>query len=320
MLKDRLAEKTRRKMNVAWAMGVQSGHLPVLVADRIWKVLVRPTAEYGAAIWGEDRWDVIEKIQRDIGKRILGMEQSTCNEVILGELGWWTMKARRDMLRLRYWRKLLCMDRRRLPRKVYDWEMGRPYRKSWCAYTEKILLELGLGEKWKTQTVNEDANVWNNLLKEKLQLREQERWWKKVNEKPKLRTYRLVKTKLAFEDYLKSDDLKGRRLLTRLRSGSNFLRIETGRREGLSSDERKCWFGCNATEDEKHFLLHCNMYDDLREQVGSSGNEADDNVMDLGKMLGRCNKDQLDKTLLFIKRAEARRRRILDTREATNQS
>ena len=64
--------------------------------------------------------------------------------------------------------------------------------------------------------MNEDANVWNNFLKEKLQLREQERWWKKVNETPKLRTYRLVKTKLAFEDYLKYQIKNSKRILITL--------------------------------------------------------------------------------------------------------
>ena len=166
----------------------------------------------------------------------------------------------------------------------------------------------------------ESNNDWNRLIKEKIQLREQERWWKEMKEKPKLRTYRLIKTKLTFEDYLRSDDTKGRKLMTRLRSGTNFLRIETGRREGLRSEERKCWFGCNETEDEKHFLMKCHLYDDLREQVGNSDREADDNDMDLEKMLGRCNKVQLDSGLLFIKRATARRDRILDTSVVNNQS
>ena len=337
MLRDRLAEKTRRNMNIAWAMGIQSGHLSVVAADKVWKVLVRPIAEYGAAIWGEGRWDEMEKVQRDMGKRILGLDQSTSNEVILGEMGWWTMQARRDMLRLRYWKKLLNMDRRRLPRKVYDWERGKTSRKTWCTYTEKLLLELGLEEKWEKQTVIESNDEWNRLIKEKIQLREQERWWKEMKEKPKLRTYRLIKTKLTFEDYLRSDDTKGRKLMTRLRSGTNFLRIETGRREGLCSEERKCWFCCNEMEDENHFLMKCHLYDDLREQVGNCANEADDNdkdpsekiknsgsvedgnVTDLAMMLGRGNKDQLAKVLLYIKRAVARRNRILDTRESINQ-
>ena len=90
----------------------------------------------------------------------------------------------------------------------------------------------------------------------------------------------MVKSKRNFGDYLKSDDVKGRRLHTRLESGTNFLRIESGRREGLNTEERKCWFGCNATEDEEHFLLHCFMYDDLIEQVKESGRKEDGNTMD----------------------------------------
>ena len=83
--------------------------------------------------------------------------------------------------------------------------------------------------------------------------------------------------------------------------------------------------------------MKCHLYDDLREQVGNCANEAEDNdkdpnekaknsgsvedgnVTDLEMMLGRCNKDQLAKVLLYIKRAVARRNRILDTRESINQ-
>ena len=61
-MKKRLVNKTRRTMTKAWAMGVQSGHLSVKAADAIWKVIVRPTAEYGAEIWGEDEWEEMEKI------------------------------------------------------------------------------------------------------------------------------------------------------------------------------------------------------------------------------------------------------------------
>lgn len=201
MMKDRITKKTRRIMNIVWAMGIQSGYLSVVAADMAWKVLVRPIAEYGAEVWGEDRWDEMEKIQRDMGKRILGLEQSTSNEVILGEMGWWTMKARRDMLRLRYWRKLLKMNRKRIPRQVYDWEMGRATQKTWCTYTKGLLTELGLGEKWETQKVNENCSEWNNLIEERIHLREECRWRKTITEKPKLRTYRLVKNNLEFEEY-----------------------------------------------------------------------------------------------------------------------
>merc|ERR1712228_1027268 len=90
---------------------------------------------------------------------------------------------------------------------------------------------------------------------------------KKMKHKPKLRTYRKVKDKLEVEGYLRNKDAEGRRMLARIRSGTNKLRIETGRHLGLDEGDRKCWFGCGKTEDEKHFLLECKRYDDFRNQL-----------------------------------------------------
>ena len=101
-------------------------------------------------------------------------------------------------------------------------------------------------------------------------------------------------------------------MLTKLRSGSNFLRIETGRRKGLSSEERKCWFGCGVTENERHFLLQCHLYDDLRKHIRIDERGEEAGISELGQMLGNCNKEQLVAVLVFIKRTEARRRRYVD--------
>lgn len=62
--------------------------------------------------------------------------------------------------------------------------------------------------------------------------------------------------------------------MTRLRGGTNELRIETGRHRVTSRDkplplhERTCLL-CVAgeVEDEIHFVLDCEMYEDLREKT-----------------------------------------------------
>ena len=313
-LRERLTEKTRRIMTIVWAMGVQAGHLSVKAADIVWKVLVRPIAEYGAEIWGEEKWEEMEKIQRDMGKRILGLDQSTSNEVVLGELGWWKMKARRDMLRLRYWWKLIQMNGKRLPRKVYDWETRKDTKKTWTNYTRKLLKEIGLEEYWVSQKVDLNQKDWYNIVDERIQAREQRNWRKKLNEKPKLRTYRRFKNNLALEDYLESEDIRGRKLMAKLRSGTNCLRIETGRREGLTSAERLCWFGCNSTEDEAHFLLDCPIYNDIREEVVAEVGIEVFRLRGLDLMMGNGNSAETNAALSYIKRANARRKRILTLR------
>ena len=53
--------------------------------------------------------------------------------------------------------------------------------------------------------------------------------------------------------------------MAQLRCGILPLRIETGRFVGESPDERLCKL-CNgpAIEDEKHFLLNCSFFNDIR--------------------------------------------------------
>ena len=134
-----------------------------------------------------------------MGKRILGLFKYTNNEVIQGELGWWTLKSRREMLRLRFWWKLLDMSNERLPRRVYEWEL-RQIRKdsSWTSYTKRVLFSLGLEKEWQRQEVEESYMEWGEKVKTKILEREQERWWNRVQSSDKLRTYRKIKQKLAF--------------------------------------------------------------------------------------------------------------------------
>ena len=49
----------------------------------------------------------------------------------------------------------------------------------------------------------------------------------------------------------------------KFRCGVAPIRIETGRYEHLSVDERKCPF-CNNVEDEGHVLFNCHLYEDIR--------------------------------------------------------
>ena len=55
--------------------------------------------------------------------------------------------------------------------------------------------------------------------------------------------------------------------LARLRGGTSFLRIETGRYEKEKPEERLCLWCSNAIEDEKHFLLECNLYRSIRQKT-----------------------------------------------------
>ena len=92
--------------------------------------------------------------------------------------------------------------------------------------------------------------------------------------KPKLCTYITLKHKLQFEHYLTHHDTEARAVMTRLRGGTNELRIETGRYRNTNRDrrlekhERRCVLCMSGdVEDEKHFVLDCVVYEDLRRKM-----------------------------------------------------
>ena len=100
-----------------------------------------------------------------------------------------------------------------------------------------------------------------------------EKWEQEINRdggkngkgKNKLRTYRLFKIKYVSEFYVFTIMPKGHRsALAPFRCATAPLRIETGRYENLSVEERKCLYCKDVVEDESHVLLDCPLYNDIR--------------------------------------------------------
>ena len=129
-------------------------------------------------------------------------------------------------------------------------------------------------EIWQQGLTHEQFLKWNKELRDKIGEREEREWKQRMMIKPKLRTYRSLKHTLSFEQYLTHDDRRAREVITRLRGGTNELRIETGRYPNTNRDkplqihERTCLLCMSGdVEDEKHFILDCVVYVDLRKKL-----------------------------------------------------
>ena len=99
-------------------------------------------------------------------------------------------------------------------------------------------------DKWKSELFNDRNNINGN----------------------KLRTYRIVKGKLEAEHYVSAAMSRSHRsILTKFRSGSLPLLIETGRYAKVPLQNRICQLrNSNQIEDEMHFLLNCDFYGDFQ--------------------------------------------------------
>ena len=81
----------------------------------------------------------------------------------------------------------------------------------------------------------------------------------------KLRTYAMIKTETGMEEYLTEiRNVTLRTQVAKLRISNHKLRIETGRHQGLDSDQRFCPFCATEIECEIHFLIECPIYKHLR--------------------------------------------------------
>jgi len=110
--------KSQEKYDTSTGDG-HTRRIRIRLANIIWMSLVRSIVEYGCEIWGEKGSTEVEKLQLDMGKKILRCGSRTNEEVVRGELGWERQKARYDELRLRYWGKIVRMPGDRLVKIVY---------------------------------------------------------------------------------------------------------------------------------------------------------------------------------------------------------
>jgi hypothetical protein len=297
--KTKMVQAARRKMWAAWSMGVRGGVCTAKVSSLIWKSLVRPSVESAAEVIGAGKWPQADKVQSEMGRKILRTGKHTCNAAVRGEMGWWTLEARRDQLRLGFWRRLVLMDDSRLTKQMY--RACRERGGAWAKTTKETLEKLGLGDRWETEDVPEAKLEWKKVCKEALHAREEQKWRAELEASPKLETYRIFKNDLELEPYLqqKEFDLWARVKrwgLARIRTGSNELQVDKGRqtRPLVPRHERVCLV-CNngSVEDETHFLLQCQAYASPRSTLQATIRERGTDVE-----LSCANKTEALKTLL----------------------
>ena len=145
----------------------------------------------------------------------------------------------------------------------YDYQLCK---NNWCSELKDIFTQLDMNTFYEHKLVCDIT-----LVKRKLFEWMKADWQNDVQNKPKLRTYRLFKADIDIESYIKYHMSKRKRsLLAQFRFGILPLRIETGRYTNTPVDERihvciLCKTINNAcTEDEYHFLMECPLYADCR--------------------------------------------------------
>jgi hypothetical protein len=246
---------------------------------RLWEALGVPVVGYGGEVWevsGKEA-EQLEKVQRCVGRQLLGCSQLVGDAVVRGELGWWRLQARRDEAKLRFLGKLKRMAAARVVRKVLAVRMGDAVRrngkgKGWCALVLRLVEKYGLEEASQAagQQSREAVAEWEAAVREAVQEKEQNVWQAAVAANKVLARYGRVKKELELESFVDGGQVerKSAALKVRLRGGGTSLEVQQGKYEQLERSQRVCK-ACGSGEvgDEEHFLLECSVLEEARNRM-----------------------------------------------------
>ena len=171
---------------------------------------------------------------------------------------------------IQLWCRLQKLPDFRICRKVFLWDvtLSTRYKNTWVNSVKAILNNCGLSALIDSENNQISTKYVLDLVKTKLLDDFKADWISKVQNMPKLRTYKLYKTEFCTEAYVKKClSRKQRSVMARIRCGTLPLEIERGRYRNIPVDQRTCKVcSSNLIEDENHFLLLCDRYTTRRNE------------------------------------------------------
>ena len=245
--------------------------LPISHKIKLFDTLVLPILNFGSEIFGMHKGTDIELIHTKFLRFILGVKKSTNLSALYGELGRIPLAIFRKINMIKYWMKILQQDGSSLLKQVYimlkqDSDLNNNYNgNNWASQIKNILQQHGFEYVWWQQS---DIDIPFHYIRQRIVDTYQQSWYSEINNSSRLESYCVFKHDFELEKYLTLNiDQKYKLALTRFRTSSHSLFIETGRYENIPQEQRICQ-SCNMNkiENEFHFLLVCPKYRELRQK------------------------------------------------------
>ena len=186
-------------------------------------------------------------------KSILGVGMTTCTELLYIELGVLSLQARVTLKQWNFWKKVLEMGRENPIIQVI--ELGRQYNLKEVRHYDDLVEMYSSPE----EIVSKFFDKVRTSIRQKAE-----------NGRSKYATYLEINPELEPPIiYNKLFNKNQVSMVAKLRLSSHNLNVEMGRRTGLSREQRLCHCGVDV-ETEKHFLLDCGLYHEIREKYDVS--------------------------------------------------
>lgn len=260
----------------------------------------------GAKSWGSSKCSQLETLHMKFCKRLLSVPKSCNNSVCYGELGRYPMWVRCQLAILAYWQKLLSTVHQLLRSLFMSLRDSADLGKTnWFSNVRYILNRLGASNLWLANA--SDRKYVLKLLEIRTNDLFLQEWRSTLVNSRKLQLYKnLVSPVFLFTDlnYLDCSNYKSFKQLTRYRTSTHSLMIETGRHQGVPRENRFCKFCYDVIEDEFHFFLQCPKYDVPRQRFIKPFYAAHLNMYKMSCLLICSNKSVTSNLVKYVREAE----------------
>ena len=200
-------------------------------------------------------------------RTFLGVGKCAPLPMLYGDMAWIPSNVRQKTAMIRYWIRLTRTPATRLARRVFDWDHGRAKRGTWRHDMKQIFEKCDLIDAYndKSDDLGLVNRIKNRLHQDDINQRRND-----MMNMSRMKTYRVLNATPLFIDTGPAPHLRvaltreQRSVLSKLRSGTLPLAIETGR-----TDRHHCHSACDAqvVENEEHFLFNCPQYHQLRQTI-----------------------------------------------------
>jgi hypothetical protein len=240
-----------------------AGYLSPVLSLKMFDTHVLPILEYNNELWFNDKKiDVVEKIQMQYLKNMLGVRRQTPSIGILADCGRFPLVVRQHVSAVKYLERLNSTDCPPLLKECYQVQKQLHNAGKQCWLT-KLCSAL---EKYNVTELSDLKAVPNRIYEYTHEMLLSD--ISDSNKNPKLRTYKNFKTEMRIEPYLNLDLPKNLySSIARFRLSSHNLQIELGRhkRPYVEPNNRICQrCNLNSVEDEEHFLMVCPKWESYR--------------------------------------------------------
>ena len=231
----------------------------------LFDAMIKPILLYGSDFWGSlklPKNNPVENLYMQFCRQILGVQKNTTTMGVLLELGLTPLMLEARRLSLKNWERIKNGDGNILV--SYSLKNSVEKELDWNQTICTLLSEHGM----QYRITEHSSDTGDAYIGKAKDIYHQEAFGQINTPESKLRTYALIKTTIGRESYLTDiKNTKQRQKLAKFRLSNHRLMIESGRHMKLPKNERMCPVCSEGIEDEVHFLVNCNFYEEIRKPL-----------------------------------------------------